>query len=958
MKPKLTTWAAALLIAATVPAQRSMLRDALDRAVLLERQEGDLTAAEKAYRELLAGHTDDAVAAEAALHLGELLTRLDKKDEARQFLQQAATAGGEVGKTAQAVLDGQDPQSKAAQARLADARELVAKLQSIVWQQHQAPSKEVADGFETARSTLTADLLRCGEAGAVAMLDKLDDVRDKDDVTTYYQDPDKLAFSALLWQFDTPAARDYLVKVAAQGPLEWQRFLTNPAKNQSRVPAGMLPAVLALVQVTDPAGIVQGNLQAIMNGVATAQVVPLLRQGGPQTQSAAFRALAVRWPNLDDAEQDRLLEPIRAALPKDLATDDAAYQLAYRLGADGPRAARRLFLERVATSSRDLGMPAGSRWVLGDEEMPLLLAACRHVGPLPERDNNGAGRGLSDLFRSQQPEWTAPSLDAVRELVELGYARRDQGQMQWMMRYLDMATPTQQAAMVRAMPQLRSYQAVPGQLMRESVSDEVARALIEVTDAALRNEPEGWDMRGERQGALVPGNTPYELLSTLAMSSLPEVSMWFGRLLDREPWMANAVAPALVMHVQFDSGAATRAGLRKLLSWSAPPGTSFSPQRRNEVFAALTRLGDEAAIELYPRAYSLGLQAANFGGPQRQWSARGIQMLGIDQTDADDQPYHGYSDAHLVDAWRRLLDCEAQAEVWTDLRAMRNLVPVAALPLLAARLPKQLEGADRKARDELNSLLWSFRRVTTADLTSTPALRTAIASLLGYEDARLAGYLLAQLDTAVGAQFVDEARALLARTSLPSEIATILRRFGTELRTEDWLRALEDSRPDARKEMLTQLPLPLDPKIAAKVDLMLRSDADAGVRLVAANTLARLTTSESVPALLSAMWDENDAVAKAATEALERIRFHQEQQAYWKNARNGIDVSEASAAAKLLLQAGPLQPRDQRLLAIGSLAALGVPTALPYLIEWSKDQDAQVAAAAKASVAAILARNK
>nr|MBP8301287.1 HEAT repeat domain-containing protein [Planctomycetota bacterium] len=87
--------------------------------------------------------------------------------------------------------------------------------------------------------------------------------------------------------------------------------------------------------------------------------------------------------------------------------------------------------------------------------------------------------------------------------------------------------------------------------------------------------------------------------------------------------------------------------------------------------------------------------------------------------------------------------------------------------------------------------------------------------------------------------------------------------------------------------------------------------------------------------------------------ALERIRFFQEQQAYWQNAKAGIDTSPANATAKLLAQAKPGEPKDQRLLALRSLAVLGSPESLPYLIDWTKDPDAEVAAAALEAVTTI-----
>ena len=77
------------------------------------------------------------------------------------------------------------------------------------------------------------------------------------------------------------------------------------------------------------------------------------------------------------------------------------------------------------------------------------------------------------------------------------------------------------------------------------------------------------------------------------------------------------------------------------------------------------------------------------------------------------------------------------------------------------------------------------------------------------------------------------------------------------------------------------------------------------------------------------------------------------EQAHWDRVIKGLDASPASAAEKLLLQAKPGAPKEQRLLAITSLGALGVPEALPFLIEWSTDADADVAAKAKAAITQI-----
>ncbi|HEU4420471.1 MAG TPA: HEAT repeat domain-containing protein, partial [Planctomycetota bacterium] len=194
---------------------------------------------------------------------------------------------------------------------------------------------------------------------------------------------------------------------------------------------------------------------------------------------------------------------------------------------------------------------------------------------------------------------------------------------------------------------------------------------------------------------------------------------------------------------------------------------------------------------------------------------------------------------------------------------------------------------------------------------------------------------------------------LLRRAPFPGAIAPLLKHRGIELRTEDWQLALRDKNPSNRALMLSNLAAPLDPTLQRDVEALLRDDPSDDVRTAAANTLARLLAMDAVALLLEALRDPSTKVRDAAKEALERFRFQREQHAFWANAKAGIDTSPSSAAAKLLAQAKPGEAKDQRLLAIRSLAALGAPESLPYLIEWTKDADAEIAAAARAAVAKI-----
>lgn len=133
----------------------------------------------------------------------------------------------------------------------------------------------------------------------------------------------------------------------------------------------------------------------------------------------------------------------------------------------------------------------------------------------------------------------------------------------------------------------------------------------------------------------------------------------------------------------------------------------------------------------------------------------------------------------------------------------------------------------------------------------------------------------------------------------------------------------------------------------------LLKDGEASMRTYAANYLGAQVDKESVPGLLERLRDPEASVRTAATNALTRIRFFHEQQAHWDRVLKGLDASPASAAEKLLLQAKPDAPRAQRLLAITSLGTLGVPEALPFLIDWAQDQDAEIAQKAREAITQI-----
>lgn len=130
-------------------------------------------------------------------------------------------------------------------------------------------------------------------------------------------------------------------------------------------------------------------------------------------------------------------------------------------------------------------------------------------------------------------------------------------------------------------------------------------------------------------------------------------------------------------------------------------------------------------------------------------------------------------------------------------------------------------------------------------------------------------------------------------------------------------------------------------------------DASGNVRESIAEHLGAIVYKQAVPGLIEQLRDTEPSVRTAAAEALTRIRFYHEQQAHWDRVLKGLDASPASATEKLLVQAKPDAPKQQRLLAIKSLGVLGAPEALPFLIDWTQDADKDIGEAAKEAITKI-----
>lgn len=991
MNTTLKTMLSAALLAAFASGQDPA--GALQRAQVLEQQEGDLKAAEQAYRALVDGITPAAapdVQQQAALRLGTLLWRLDQKDEGKRYLQMARLGGGALAEAAQAVLDGKTEAGQQEQERAARAQALVDKLSDQLDTEYSTTSS--GDAATRPWQATKKDLLWLGETAAGQLASKLRQHRKRTDwAQTPIADRIDRTLAQILWQIGTPQAQKFFAEVATDSDRQWRTLMAAPCNNAA---TDMPPSAMAFLRVPDPEGDVHKAVTELAGKLPLEQLKSMLSDALPAMRGAGLAGISSHWPRLTPEVREALLrdlaEPLRTALHGvDPGPARLAWQLLSQLAITGPRSARRLFLTElaqwpaeIADPTRQIGM---GDFRLDDGELDLLLAAARTIRaqrPAAELDGDRAWEAVTRLFAMHQPEWTAASVDKVLQLIELGGANyRVSATPSWCPRVLALATQEQLLRLLRDFPRLVEVRSTLEQLNQIDLPAGSFTALRDTVEQCLASPPQYWKVlersngrRGAPNSLLVPGTELTMLLDLIGRTGDADAAPWLMTLVDRIPGAADAVAFQLVNLSIADVGEPARAAMRRLLVWEGTP--EYELRSRSLLFAELARLGDVASIPLFPRAYAAGpgfyqgythpLKAGTSGrtSPRRggptatntnmQWNPMGIGWLGLRPTGNGQTavPWYGYSDDQLITAWRTLLDSDQRDAVLAEISSnMRDLVPLPVLPLLASCVPDlQARATDNQGQSALQSVLGQFSRVTTDLVDAGSPMREAIATLLQASKPGL--YTCAFLPPKVLKAMEPEVRARLAVSDEIAPYMDELQHAGIEPSTEDWLRALQTNNSYYRRDLLARLPAKPAPAILRAVEARLQ-DESSETRAAACSALARFLDPDSVAPLLLALRDGDAKVRAAAADALERLRFYQEQQAHWAQVQSGIEVSKDNALAKLLAQAKPDQPRDQRLLAIRSLAVLDQPEALPYLIDWTKDQDAGIAEAARAAVAQI-----
>jgi HEAT repeat protein len=960
MKAHLKKTLALAILAATLPAQTTDYAAALQRAELIERQEGDLGAAQLAYEALLdQDAVPQAVETVAQFNLGSLLWRLGKRDEARVILTKVTARGGKLANNAKLILASESAEAQGKQERIERARAILKRIAELREQPGDQPNTD----------HLLAGLRQLDSAAAQAIVEQLN-------VGPALRNDGKrlikqhmLAFLIRqLWEIGTEPAQQFLLDAAKNGPLPWQRFLTGNYNNKMVIAADLALAVQQFTQTSDPTGEVWLNATNRLRGLDDDAIAACLASGNGSTREAGLTDLARRWSKMAYSTRAKpFLNKHQVTLKRafdyqDKRRKQATWDLLSNFLQHGPNEASAIFLEEVqahpdAKPSLDL---VGAR--TGDDAwLHQVATTARTLGKLNRNEERPLHSAVKQLVSQHKPQWTVASLADVEALVQLGYAK---GQLygsntcKWLHQYVQLATPKQRIDLLLQLPDMAEARDLANDLSRLNPTPEFLPAVEQVLQQCTGDNQIPWFNESQ---------TKHQSIGALAMlaatSEHPDAGRVVAEFTMRQPHIAESTY-AILCSLSLDrSDEPARSALRKLLVMTQSQKGIIDPRMRNTIFGELVRAGDTKTIPLLSQAYQLGLRHSGFSYPNLQpytdrpvnrpsIQGKGIQLL--TEQNSPSSVRHHYSPTDLANAWESLLTGDASDEVWRDLSPnatgayATQSVPVAALAAFGNQLLARWLSS-KNTPHPLDRILYSYSNVTPESLPTNPGLRESIQALLTSPHQELAAGIFAYLDDAVAQEFATTGiEQFRASKSLNWFRALIGKKI--PLGREDWLAALSGDRV-TQWTALSGIPKDVDPTVRLAVEALL-GHSEASIRLEACKALTRSAGPETVGLLLPLLQDESVNVRKGVRALLAQMREEQEQRNFW--ARVGdVELTPATAAAKLIGQAMPSEDKQQRLLAIRSLALLNAPESLPYLIDWTKDQDTDIQAVAKKAIADI-----
>lgn len=880
---------------------------ALQQAILAEEREHDLARAEELYRQAFeAAGLSESVRARAGLRLGKLLQRLGKVDAAREVLGQAAQLEDPAGRAAREILE-QDPEGEArTRALRAKARELLAGDATEMWD-----LKEL-DGQRR------ADLLWMGAAATpelIAAAHRIVEDEAKTTVNGVLMDP--LQAGVLLrmaFEAGGEGALEVIQSAPASDRVEWRLAVASGLSRSMAEPEMMDTARRLLA---DPAPqVVMAALQSVGTSWPAEALMSLVDHPSADVRESVERMVRFSWAQLRHPEGDasRTVELLLVKVRKMLRSVDPAMGRSGTSLLTSPAmmltsASRTLLLNQVP----DIEVLRHQAGVLVQQpDVPLLATPTEHLDRLvelarrlgpPIQKLDGSQPATLELYDWQRfvdrfaelcsYQWSAEGLPQVLELLELGYGITN----------ASVALLCTHAGDDMALEMARLTQSVGAD-----------RRLLEwLGGRAL--PPEAWSSLRQ----LLPEVDLKPLASPAAQTGHPEALAWLERTAMAEEEDRKVCQWALTLAAQReDESGEARAALRRIATatgdWQTlillgdresiagivATARGLGDREENSLAAHLLDSDDNCGYSMADRT-ALLREVAQHGvplweNPFKRWEFGGgavpVEIMDalVDAALASDALLRDGKGSHTTRFWRRALRQDP------------------------ARYVRRALGSGKAG--VINEALEVAHEVEDLELS-------AIADAARAHDLVSLGTLAAETQ--------DEERArAIAGLAMASNSADVRR----------WLFQKLDSRWILTEEQVLAGLRDADENVRYRAVLFLGSDL-AKVSDPLVNELLRIAES-----------DQSGDNRTEARKLLATLREFREQKAYWARVFDGTDTTPASAAAALLRQAKDGN-KEVRVLAIRSLGSLGAPEALPFLIDWTQDGDAEIAAAATEAIRVI-----
>jgi hypothetical protein len=939
MKTNLFAAWSVVLFAAWLPAQQGKLElpKELAAAAALEDQEHDLGKAEAKYRELLDGGKLDAPArAYASLRLGQLLVRLGKKDEAKPFLEAAEKSGvSEVAADAKTELQGGEPDAERVKALREKAKEIVARVMAQNSVSSQAPSPS-STGYGISDAQAVRDLLWIGVLGEPEIVTALTEAAGEV-ANGKKLDPNRgyacLGLAGLLWKMGGTKAAEFLRSAATHPVKEWRRSITQSAGVIDR--ADMTDVAQLFLSDPDPEAFVQRPLP--ITRFSAIAIIDAAAVGNDALRSLVIGWLADRWQQLrhepDEAATLHRFLPIldKALLSTNPQVGQAAQRFLSTFGMGASVDGLLLFLREAP------GLPSNSVPYYRDrkfaeaearELLPKVLEAGRALG-VRRGQPTQLQEGLSRLFEKIAADDPDCDFDTSLALIDLGYSGGN-----------SISSVVRRAPPERARDVLRAWTRMghPQALTSLRVSPDLWPWLREFAAEAEKDK-----LVGRRD----------EFSSLAVRTGQPEVADWLMEVWGNEPFKEWRLSQMIGLG-RLSKDERVRSAIVRLCGIVKPeavqtvqPGSVDPGPSLARSFLALASMGDVRAFDVMNQRLLMTIVSHPYA-KQQEILITPLQYLIYEKSD----PPIGFTPEQIVAALR-------------DLFAKKYAFPPPAnftMGRISNAALLEITRNQMQHGEEAHLSEWVTRvasRLAEAEDPEIKApggaeLRKWFETCLSDPESSIRYAALVSLDRGLTLAFRTAVEARLGDDSWICAKQAARDLFRADIANDAaWLdRLLKSRHPEVRVTGVVDLADRLGDKVEGAVLPCLR-DKDMSVRVAACHYFAKILSQTAVPELLSLMRDPEDNVAKAATDALAKIRLYHDQQAHWDRVIKGLDASSANATEKLLLQAKPTAPHDQRLLAIRSLGALGAPESLPFLIDWITDTDAEIAAAARAAITAI-----